>query len=162
MHRLFWKFSSTILYFVALVYINASVNSSCAQPIPTPGLLRGIWPPWQSRGWGICKFCAARGPDICQPLGHSWAFDTHAVCYRHITTQRILLGKKADWLICQGREKIKRFLKACSWFYAWVSSLLMKPELQTVKSGAIDVNHCFLVIESNFCWYYLKKILSYS
>ena len=27
--------------------------------------------------------------------------------------------------------------------------------------GAIDVNQRFLVIESNFFWYYLKNILSY-
>ena len=26
--------------------------------------------------------------------------------YQNITTQRILLGGKADWLICQGQEKI--------------------------------------------------------
>ena len=29
------------------------------------------------------------------------------------------------------------------------------------KIGAIHVNQRFLVIESNFCWYYLKNILSY-
>ena len=86
-----------------------------AAPSPSPpGLLWCICPPGQSRGWGICKFCAARGPGICQPRGHSWAFDTHAVSYQHITTQGILLGKKAYWLICQGRKKIKRFVKACS------------------------------------------------
>ena len=30
-----------------------------------------------------------------------------------------------------------------------------------VKIGAIEVNQRFLVIESNFCWYYLKNILLY-
>ena len=44
-------------------------RSSCPQPLPPPGLLRGICPPYQSRGWGICKSCAARGPGICQPRG---------------------------------------------------------------------------------------------
>ena len=47
-------------------------------------------------GRGICKFCTA--------LGHSRAFDTHAVSYQNITTQKVLLEKKADWLICQGQE----------------------------------------------------------
>ena len=37
---------------------NASVNSSCAQP--APGLLRGICPPCQSRGWGICRLWLLR------------------------------------------------------------------------------------------------------
>ena len=81
---------------------------------PPPLLLRTICPPCQSRGLGICKFCVARGPGICQPRGHFRAFDTHAVSYQNITTQRILLGKKADWLICQGQENLKRFVKACS------------------------------------------------
>ena len=92
----------------------ASVNSSCAQPLPPPGLLRGICPPCHSRGWGICKFCAARWAGICQPQGHSRSFDTHAVSYQNITTQRILLGKKADWLICQDRKKLETVVKACS------------------------------------------------
>ena len=72
----------------------------------------------------------------CPGAGHlptpgPLAFDTHAVCYQKITTQRILLGKKADWLICQGQEKLKRFVKACSRFYACISSLLIKPELHS-------------------------------
>ena len=38
---------------------------------PPPRLLRGIFPPCQSRWWGICKFCATRGPGICQPRDYS-------------------------------------------------------------------------------------------
>ena len=102
-------------------------------------------------GEGICKFCAARGPDICQPRGHSWAFDTRAVCYQKITTQRILLGKKADWLICQGHEKLKRFVKACSWFYACISSLLIEPELHS-EIGSYRR-------ESTFFGYWIKFLL---
>ena len=75
------------------LFTYASVNSTCAQA-PPPGLLRGISPPCQSRGWGICSFCTARGPGICQPPGHSRAFDTYAVSYRNITTQKVLLEKK--------------------------------------------------------------------
>ena len=61
--------------------------------LPHPGLPRGI-----------CKFCAARGPSICQSRGHYRAFDTHAASYQNIIVRRILLGKKADLLICQGHE----------------------------------------------------------
>ena len=131
--------------------MHQSIPAAPSPPSPH-GLLRGICPPCQSRGWGICKFCAARGPGIWQPHGHFRAFDTHVVSYQNITTQRILLGKKTDWL--------KGHVKACSWFYACISSLLIKPELHS-EIGAIDVNQRFLVIESNFCWYYLKNILSY-
>ena len=133
------------------VFCYASVNSTWAQPPPpTFGLLRGICPPCQSRGWGICKFCTARGPGICQPPGHSRAFDTHAVSYQNITTQKVLLEKKQIGSSVKDRNKLKRVVKACSRFYACISSLLIKPELHS-EIGAIDVNQRFLVIESNFC-----------
>ena len=100
---------------------NASVNSSCAQHPPP------------------------------QPRGYSRAFDTHAVSYQKITTQRILLGKKADWLICQGQEKLKRFVKACSWFYACIS-LLIEPELHSeIRSYRR---------ESTFFGYWIKFLLT--
>ena len=125
-----------------------------------PGLLRGIYMPCQSRGWGICKFCTARGPGIRQPRGHSRGFDTHAVSYQNITTQKVLLEKKQIGSFVKDRNKLKRVVKACSRFYARVSSLHIKPELHS-EIGAIDVNQRFLVIESNFCSYYLKNILSH-
>ena len=154
------SFNYSYRYEINLIRImHQSIPAAPSTP-PPPGLLRGIFPPCQSRGWGISKFCAARGPGICQPRGHSLAFDTHAVSYQKITTQRILLGKKADWLICQGQEKLKRFVKACSWFYACISSLLIVLELHSeIESYRRESR--FLVIESNFCWDYLKNILSY-
>ena len=85
--------------------INASVNSTCAQP-PPPGLLRGICPPCQSRGGGICKFCTARGPGICQPPGHSRAFDRYAVSYQNLTTQKVLLEKKQIGSSVKDRNKL--------------------------------------------------------
>ena len=91
--------------------------------------------------------------------GHSRGFDTHAVSYQNITTQKVLLEKKQIGSSIKDRNKLKRVVKACSRFYACVS-LLIKPELHS-EIGAIDVNQRFLVIESNFCSYYLKNILSH-
>ena len=93
--------------------MHQSIPAAPSAP-PPPGLLRGICRLFQSRGWGICKFCAARGPGICQPRGHSRAFVTHAVSYQNITRQIILLGKKADSVICRGQEKIEEAVQACS------------------------------------------------
>ena len=56
----------------------------------------------------------------------------HTVSYANITTQMILLEKQADWLICQGDERV---VKACSQFYACMSSLLIKPELRSEVGG---------------------------
>ena len=65
-----------------------------------------------------------------RPRVFSQAFDTYAVSYQNITTQRFLLEKQAYWLICQGQKKKSKIVgKACSRFYARISSLLTKPEL---------------------------------
>ena len=67
-----------------------------------------------------------------------------------MTTQKVLQEKKQIGSSIKDRNKLKRVVKACSRFYACVSSLLIKPELHS-EIGAIDVNQRFLVIESNFC-----------
>ena len=91
---------------------NALINSSFAQTLPPPlGLLWGICTPCQSWWWDICEFYAAWGPGICQCWGQPRPFDMHTVSYQNITTQRILLEKQADGLICQGWEKNWRGLK---------------------------------------------------
>ena len=101
-----------------------------AAPSPTPPGYCGTFARLFSPGRGVFanfKFRAARGPGICQPRGYSRTFDTHAVSYQNTTTKRILLEKKADWLVCQRQEVVK----ACSRFYACISSLLIKPELHS-------------------------------
>ena len=72
------------------------------------------------------------------PRGHSRAFDTQAVSYLHITTQRILLGKKADWLICQGQEKIKEvcksmFLILCMHFFITYQTKTTGSEIESYR-----------------------------
>ena len=74
---------------------------------------------------------------------------TH-VSYQNITTHRVLLEKKQIGSSVKGGNKLKRVVKACSRCYACISSSLIKPKLHS-NIGAINVNHRFLVIESNFC-----------
>ena len=91
-----YSFALVLDYLLGAFNLLLMHQSIPAAPSPPPppshpsGLLRGICPPFQSRGWGICKFCAARG----QPRGYYRAFDSQAVSYQNITTQRILLGIK--------------------------------------------------------------------
>ena len=131
-------------------------------PAPNlPGLLRGIWPPCRSRGWGICKFFTARGPGICQARGHSRAFKHARGFLSECNYTEGFTGKKKEiGSSVKDGNKLKRVVKVCSRFYACISSLLIKPKLLHSEIGAINVNQRFLVIESNFCWYYLKNILS--
>ena len=107
---------------------------------PPPGLLWGICPPFQSREWGICKFCAARGPGICKPRGQPRSFDTHAVSYQHITTQRILLEKQADWLIMSRTGKIEEVCKGMFSILCMHFFIAYQARITQRNSGAIDVN----------------------
>ena len=70
----------------------------------------------------------------------------HAVSYQNITTRKVLLEEKQIGSSVKDRNKLKRVQKACSRFYACISSLLFRPELHS-EIGAIDVNQRFLVIE---------------
>ena len=48
---------------------------------------------------------------------------------RILTTQRILLGKHAHWLICQGQEKIEEGCKGMFSILCMHTSLLIKPKI---------------------------------
>ena len=102
-------------------------------PPTTPGNC-GAFARLVSPGEGHLQILRCSGPGICQPRGQP--FDRHAVSYQNIPTQRILMKKRADWLICQGEGKI---VKACSRFNACISSLLIKPELHS-KIGSYRRN----------------------
>ena len=103
-----------------------------------PRLLRSICLPLSVPGRGICKFCAAQGQAFVNPgpAPNFWqarGFLSEYTYTRSLSnlmgswpTQRILMEKQGDWLICQGERKI---VKACSRFDACISSLLIKPEL---------------------------------
>ena len=100
------------------------MHQSIPAVLRSPLLLRGICPPCQSLGWGLCKFSSARGLDICQPRGFSQAFDTHIVSYWNITTQRGFYKKnKHIGLFLKDRKQLKRFVKArlslilCMYFF---------------------------------------------
>ena len=111
-----------------------------------------------SPGGGAFANFVLPGPRaFCQPQ----AFDTHTISYQNITTQRILLEKQADWLIVKDGKKLKRIVKACSRFYACISSLLIKPELHSETRELSTWINVFMVIESSFSWYYLKNVTSY-
>ena len=89
-------------------------------PLPPPGLLH--LPALSVPGVGHLQSLCCPGAGHLPIPGPFQSFDTHAVSYQNITTQRILLGKKGDWLICQGQEKIEEgckgmFLILCMHFF---------------------------------------------
>ena len=133
----------------------ASVNSTCThRPHPPPGycgaFARLVSPPLHCPGAGHLPT-----PRPFPSFWHARAFLSEYKYTEGFTGKKKQIGSSV-----KDRNKLKRVVKACSRFYACISSLLIKPELHS-EIGAIDVNQRFLVIESNFCWYYLKNTLSY-
>ena len=121
---------------------NASVHSICAQPPPSPRATAGHLPALSVSGVGHLQFCAARGPGICQTRGFTQAFDTYAVPYQKITTQRILLEKQAYWLICQDSISLKKFQqneKASNFFFSKVLQFPLPFQITTTNNKDIGI-----------------------
>ena len=92
--------------------MHQSIPAAPSQTPPPPSrATAGHLPALSFPRVGHLQILRCLGPGICQPRGQPRTFDTHAVSYQNITTQRILLEKQADWLICQGREKIEEVCK---------------------------------------------------
>ena len=93
-------------------------------PPPPPPPLRLQWGPLRLLQWGICPallvsprhgafaiFALPGGQAFANPGTNPELLTRTRVSYQNITTQMILLEKQADWLICQGRQKIEEVCK---------------------------------------------------
>ena len=79
-----------------------------------------------------------------------------------LTRRRLYWKNKTIGSFVKDGKKLKRIVKACSRFYAYISSLLIKPELHMSETRELSTwINVSSVIESSFPWYYLKNILSY-
>ena len=132
--------------------------SSPPHPPPAPGLLRGICPPfYKGGGWAFANFALPGGRAFANP---------GAICELLIRTQfpsEYNYIEDITWKIADHVAHLSRtggckgmFSILCMQFFIAYQARITKR-----NSGAIDVNQRFLVSESNFCWYYLKKILWY-
>ena len=101
---------------VYTVIVNASVNSTCAQP-PPPGNCGAFARLVRPGSGAFANFALPGGRALANPLADSRAFDTHAVFYQNITTQKVLLEKKT--LI----ETKNRTLKWLKWHYLTVQAM---------------------------------------
>ena len=113
--------------FFFITMSNASVNSSCAQPPPssraTAGHLLSFSVPGVGHLWIL--HCPGAGhlptPGLFPSFWNARGFLSE---YNYTVD---ITGKKAYWLIFQGEGVVK----ACSRFYACISSLLIRPELNS-------------------------------
>ena len=180
------RFAGGLLALVRVSGVHVSVIARCPQgesrlyyasvipaapSTPPPQTTAGHLPALSVPGVGHLQilFCLGAGHlSTPGPLASFW----HARSFlsEYIYTEGFT-GKKADWLTCQGQEKIlKRVIKAnlvprvlsyppyvagrrepwergcvkaCSRFYAYISSLLIKPELHSENRSYRCESTCF-------------------
>ena len=144
-----------------MLFSYASVNSTCAQPpAPCPRATAGHLPAMSVPGVGHLQIlhCPGAGhlptPGPFPSFWHARGFLSEYNLHRRFYWKKKQIGSSV-----KDRNKLKRVVKACSRFYARIF-LHCLSKLHS-EIGAIDVNQRFLVIESTFCWYYLKNTLSY-
>ena len=78
------------------------VPSKPPPPPPPRGTAEHL-PALSVLGWGICKFCTARGGGAFANPGAIPELLTRGFLSEYNYTEGFT-GKKADWLICQGQE----------------------------------------------------------
>ena len=125
---------NNVTVFSILTY--ASVNSTCDQPPPppfSPGLLRGICPPCQSRGGAFANFALPEGRALANP-GAIPELLTRRQFPIRIQLHRRFYWKKADWFICQGQEYLEEGCKGmfsilCTHFFFAYQKCITKLEL---------------------------------
>ena len=126
-----------------------SISQFQLRPLPpSPGLLRALARLVSPGGGAFANFVLPGGRAFANP--------------KVLTRRRFYWKNKTIGSFVKDGKKLKRIVKACSRFYAYISSLLIKPELHMSETRELSTwINVSLVIESSFPWYYLKNILSY-
>ena len=142
-----------LLALIRFLVSYALVNSTCAQD--PPGYCGAFARLVSPGGGAFANFALPGGRAFANPgaipeVLTRTRFPIRIWLHRRFYWKKSRLAHLSRTL--KDRNKLKRVVKACSRFYACVSSLLIKPELHS-EIGAIDVNQRFLVIVSNFCSY---------
>ena len=95
---------------IVLSFMHQSIPAAPTPPPPLR-LLWGICPPCQCPAGAFAIFVLPGGQAFANPGTNPELLTRTRVSYQNITTQRILLEKQSDWLICQGRQKIEEVCK---------------------------------------------------
>ena len=125
-------------------------------PFPLPGYCGAFARLVSPGSRAFANFALSGGRAFANPGPFPSFWHAHGFLSEYNYTEGFT-GKKADWLICQRQEWIEEGCKGifsilCTHFF--IASLHRANRSYRCKST-------FLVIESNFCWYDLKNILSY-
>ena len=95
-----------------LSFMHQSIPAAPRPPPPPPSGYCGAFARLVSPRCGAFAIFALPGGRAFANPGTNPELLTHThVSYQNIITQSILLEKQADWLICQGRQKIEEVCK---------------------------------------------------
>ena len=98
-------------------------------PAPNlPGYCEGFARLVGPGGGAFANFSLPGGRAFANPGAIPELSNTHALSCQNVTTEKVLLEKKQIGSSVKDRNKLKRVVKACSRFYACISSLLIKQE----------------------------------
>ena len=155
-----FSFSYSECSFVTQIVISG-IRIVMHQPIPAapsltpppPRATAGHLPALSVSGVGRLQIlrCPGAGYLPTPSFWHARGFLPEYNCTKDFTGKTKGIGS-----FVKDRKQLKRFVKACSRFYACMSSLHIKPELQ--GNGAIDVNQRLL---NQISVEYFKNILPY-
>ena len=134
------SFFSNFFLKMPKIWMTLMHQSIPAAPIhpPPPGLLRGICSPCQSRGWGICKFCTAQAARHLPTPGPLASFSHARSFLSEYNYSEGFIGSSV-----KDRNKLKRVVKVWSQFYACISSLHIKIELDSKNRSYRCESTCF-------------------
>ena len=124
----------------------ASVNSSCAQPPPPLGYCGAFARLVSPGGGAFANFALPGDRAFANPGAISELLTRSQFPIRIWLHRRFYWKKKQTGSPVKDRNELKRVVKACSWFYAYISSLLIKPELHSENRKTIDVNQRVLLL----------------
>ena len=136
-----------------MLFSYASVNSTCAQPpAPCPRATAGHLPAMSVPGVGHLQILHRPGaghlptPGPFPSFWHARDFLSEYNLHRRFYWKKKQIGSSV-----KDRNKLKRVVKACSRFYACISSSLIKPELHSENWSY----RC----DSTFSGYWIKFLL---
>ena len=94
--------------------MHQSIQAAPSSPPPAPGYCGPVAGLVSLGGGAFANFVLPGGRAFANPWATPELLSRTLFPIRKKITQMILLGKKADWLICHGQEKIEEVVKACS------------------------------------------------
>ena len=140
---------ATLRVFFHTIFMHQSIPAAPSTPPGYCGAFAHLVSPG---GGAFANFVLPRGRAFANPGPFLSFWHTRSFLSENNYTEDFT-GKESRLAHLSRTGKLKRFVKACSWFCAWISSLLIEPELHS-EIGSYRR-------ESTFFGYWIKFLLRF-